>query len=240
MVRDQFGYGKFRGGVTHSPLFKVHRTPMFSFITSVHSDRVFDNAGLCGGYPAPTAKYTHTVFDSDVVARAAAMLPLPHVEGDPGAPDVAKLLAGEYRMDKGFGYHTLKDGDVFQFFYNSGGGYGDVIERDTALVKSDLDKEVLSPTVAERVFGVAARLDQAADEYVVDEARTRELRNLARERRRARAVPVGEWYAQTRQRVAAKDVDPLVAGMYRDSMRMSARFRESFREFWDLGPDFTF
>ncbi|MBI5617449.1 MAG: hydantoinase B/oxoprolinase family protein [Gammaproteobacteria bacterium] len=240
MVRDQFGYGKFRGGVTHSPLFKVHRTPVFSFITSVHSDRVFDNAGLCGGYPAPTAKYTHTVLDSDVVAKAQARQPLPHVEGDPNAPEVARLLEGEYRLDKGFGYHSLKDGDVFQFFYNSGGGYGDVIERDPALVKADLDKEVLSPGVAERVFGVAAALDAAADEYVVDEARTRELRAGLRARRRARAVPVAEWYAKTRERVAAKAVDPLVAGMYRDSMRMSVRFGESFRGFWDLDSGFSF
>jgi len=143
-------------------------------------------------------------------------------------------------MNRGFGYHTLKDGDVFQFFYNSGGGYGDVLERDPALVKADLDKEVLSLAIAERVFRVAARYDEDTDEYLVDPARTNELRAETRRLRKRRAQPVTEWYAKTRERVLAKDFDPLVAGMYRDSMRMSARWAEEFRRYWELDAEFGF
>lgn len=240
MVRDQFGYGKFRGGITHSPMFKVHRTPMFSFTTTVHADHAFDNAGLCGGYPAPTAKYTHSVLNADVTAKAAAGAPLPHVEGDPHEPDMAKMLDGEYHLNEGFGYHTLKDGDVFQFFYNSGGGYGDVIERDPELVKSDLDKEVLSLELAKRIFRVAASYDEVRDEYTVDPAATEALREQARVQRKARAIPVDEWYEKTRAQVEAKAFDPLVASMYRDSMSMSPNWREEFVEFWRLDAEFTF
>ena len=240
MVRDQFGYGKYRGGTTHSPLFKVHRSPAFSFITSVHSDRTFDNAGLCGGYPAPTAKYTHTMRDADVVEKGRAGAPLPHVEGDPQDPDIAKYLDGEYHLTVGFDYYNLKDGDVFQFFYNSGGGYGDALERDPALVKADLDKEILSSEMAKRVFGVATEFDTANDEYVVEPDATAARREEIREARRARAVSVGEWYDKTRQKVLLKEFDPLVVGMYRDSMTMSSHWREEFLDFWQLDADFSF
>ena len=240
MMRDQFGYGKFRGGTTHSPLFKVHRSPVFSFITSVHSDRTFDNAGMCGGYPAPTAKYTHTVRGADVEEKGRAGAPLPHVEGDPRDPDCAKYLSGDYSLTEGFDYHSLKDGDVFQFFYNSGGGYGDVMERDPKRVKADLDNEAMSCELAERVFGVVANFDVAKDEYVVETDATKAKRDEMRKTRRTRAVPVREWYEKTREKVLRKDFDPLVQRMYQDSMSMSSGWREEFAEFWKLDKDFSF
>jgi hypothetical protein len=75
---------------------------------------VFDNAGLCGGYPAPTARYTYTVSDANMVKRAREHLPLPHVEGDPTQPDVTKYLEGRFDVELGFYHRALKEGDVVQ------------------------------------------------------------------------------------------------------------------------------
>jgi acetone carboxylase alpha subunit len=182
----------------------MHKTPGFSFFTVVHSDLVFDSAGMCGGYPAPTASYNYTVRNSDVIEKARAGAPLPHTEGDPNAPDIFKCLDGEHKINKGFTYQNMKDGDVFQFFYGSGGGYGDVIERDPVLVKRDLDKEVLSISTAERVFGVVARRNESKDEYEIDLDATKLLREQVRAHRRENAIPVSEWYSKARDRVAER------------------------------------
>jgi N-methylhydantoinase B/oxoprolinase/acetone carboxylase alpha subunit len=240
MVPDHYGWGKYRGGTTFSSIYKIHKSPLFAFMSTIHSDLVFDQGGLCGGYPAPTAKYHYTVRSADVEERAQAGKPLPHTEGDPHNPEVAKLLNGEFRLDKGFIYQALKDGDVFEFFYNTSGGYGDPVERDPALVKEDLDKEVLSLEMAERVYKVVGRYDETRDEYDIDVEATEALRKRTREERKARAIPVSEWYDKTRERVTQKSVAPLVAKMYHDSMAMSGKWRQEFVDFWKLDQDFSF
>src|SRR5699024_11762820 len=50
---DSGGAGRNRGGTAFSSMWLVHNTDQLTIATSEHSSRVFDNAGLCGGYPAP-------------------------------------------------------------------------------------------------------------------------------------------------------------------------------------------
>jgi N-methylhydantoinase B/oxoprolinase/acetone carboxylase alpha subunit len=240
ITRDTFGWGKYRGGTTHHSTYAFHNTPMWLVMSTIHSDLVFDNAGLCGGYPGPTARYFNTVKDSDVLEAGAEQRPLPHMEGDPRHPDVERLLGGTYELEKGFYHHARKSGDVFQFFYNSGGGYGDPIERDPELVREDLDNEVLSLEMAEAVHKVVARYDEATDAYVVDQEATAALRAETREERKRRAQPAAEWWTAERQRVQHKDFAPLVKEMYAGSFSMSEKWRSEFIEFWNLDQDFSF
>ncbi len=239
ITRDTFGWGKYRGGTTMHSTYHFHNTPGWLVMSTIHSDLVFDNAGMCGGYPAPTARYFNTVKDAGVAEAAAARRPLPHVEGDPANPDVKRLLAGEFELEKGFYHQVRRDGDVLQFFYNTGGGYGDPIERSVELVREDLDNEVLSVEMAARVHRVVASFDDAQDRYVIDEEATATLRREARAERKRRAVPAEEWRARERERVAARDLDRLVLESYRGSFAMSDRWRREFLEFWLLDDDFA-
>jgi N-methylhydantoinase B/oxoprolinase/acetone carboxylase alpha subunit len=240
IVRDHVGWGKYRSGTTMSSIYHFHNTPMWLIMSTIHSDLVYDNAGLCGGYPAPTAKYSYTVKGADVIERGRQHLPLPHVEGDPREPDVQKLLGGAFDVEKGFYHRPLADGDVFQFFYNTSGGYGDPLERDPGLVREDLDNEILSLEMAAAAYAVVARYDQETDLHVVDEQATAEARERAREQRRRRAVPASEWLAAQRERVARKDLAPLVRRMLADSFSMSESWRREYVEFWSLDEDFAF
>ncbi len=240
IARDHLGWGKFRSGTTMSSIWYMHQTPMWLAMSTVHSDLVFDNAGLCGGYPAPTAKYTYTVTDSDLLERASARLPLPHVEGDPCDPDLRKRLGGAFDVELGFYHRTLKQGDVWQFFYNTGGGYGDPLERDPELVRVDLDNGAQSVAMALAANRVAARLDEGTDAHVIDHARTRVLRDAERDERRRRAVPVSDWIASQRERIVRRDLAPRVVGMYRESFAMSDVWRAEYIAFWDLPADFRF
>jgi acetone carboxylase alpha subunit len=236
---DTFGWGKYRGGTTQHSTYLFRNTPMWLVMSTIHSDLVFDNAGLCGGYPAATARYFYTVKDSDVIARGQQQLPLPHVEGDPRMPDVKKLLSGEFEVEKGFYHHPRKENDVFVFFYNSSGGYGDPLERPVELARQDLDNEALSLGMALNAHKIVARYDEADDVHVIDEGETERLRSEERGARKARAIPVAEWWEKQRQRISAKDFDPLVQRMYAGSFAMSERWREEYIDFWKLEPDFT-
>lgn len=240
IVRDHVGWGKYRSGTTMSSIWYMHQTPMWLAMSTIHSDLVFDNAGICGGYPAPTAKYTYTVTDSDLLERAQKQLPLPHVEGDPRDPDIKKHLGGEFDVELGFYHRALKSGDVWQFFYNTSGGYGDPIERDPELIRQDLDNEVQSIEMARVVNKVVARLDEAADLHVIDQEQTDALRTAERDDRRRRAVPAGEWVASQRARIERKDLAPRVLRMLRESFEMSDVWRKEYIEFWGLSEDFRF
>lgn len=240
ITRDTFGWGRYRGGTTMHSTYLFHNTPMWLVASTLHSDLVFDNAGLCGGYPAPTARYFHTVAESDAIEAGRARRPIPHSEGDPTDPDVARLLNGRHEVEKGFYHHPLADGDVLQFFYNTSGGYGDPIEREPKLVRVDLDEERVSLAMARAVHGVVARLDEESDLHVIDEPATRAERDAVRRRRLERAVPARQWWERERERVAAKDLAPLVRESYAGSFSMSAAWRREFLEFWELDPEFAF
>jgi acetone carboxylase alpha subunit len=237
---DTFGWGRFRGGTTMHSTYLFRNTPMWLVLSTIHSDLVFDNAGLCGGYPAPTARYFHTVVGSNAIAAGQRREPLPHVEGDPRQPDVARLLGGRYELEQGFYHRPRREGDVLQFFYNTGGGYGDPLERDPALVCGDLDEERVSLQMAAAVFGVIAHLDAEADRHVVDEEATRREREAIRRRRLERAEPARAWWQRERQRIIAGELAAMVRDCYAGSFAMSSSWRAEFIEFWELDPDFRF
>ena len=54
------GAGKYRGGDWFICTWLVHKTSHLQLVTSEHSLRVFDNAGMCGGYPAPSCQLHRT------------------------------------------------------------------------------------------------------------------------------------------------------------------------------------
>jgi N-methylhydantoinase B len=70
-------------------------------------------------------------------------------------------------------------GDVFEFRCGSGGGWGDPLDRDPGLVERDVAAGMISAAEAEEVYGVR----------VGDEAGTERVREAARARRLAGALP---------------------------------------------------
>jgi len=235
---DSAGAGKYRGGTGFTSLFKIHRTPMFMPTTAIHSGKVFDNRGLCGGYPAPTALYHYVMRNTNLPDLVAMEAPLPHAEGDPLNPDPKRLVEGEFEFSEG-GYigRPFVDGDLFEHFYNSGGGYGDPIERDPKLVLEDLDNGIVTTRAAESIYRVAVSERDGVHEC--DAEQTRKLREDERAARLDESVPVSEWMATERERVLAREFVPEVLAMYRDSMGLSDRWRSEFAEFWQLPDEFS-
>jgi acetone carboxylase alpha subunit len=239
--RDSPGAGKYRAGATFSTLLKIHKTDLYNVISTIHSDKTFDNQGMCGGYPGPTAKFEYVSRETDIGERVARKDPLPHVEGDPRNPDIATRVDGKFKVVDGvFLEQPLKDGDLFQFFYNTGGGFGDPIERDPEAVRRDLDDGIQSVEVAASVYRVVARYDSATKSHMIDEEATRRSREKCREERGARAVPLADWMKEERERIVRGTLGREVKEMYNDIFGFSARWGGEFREFWNLPADFKF
>jgi acetone carboxylase, alpha subunit len=239
---DSAGAGKFRGGSGFTSTYMIHRTPMFMLTTAIHSGRVFDNGGMCGGYPAPTAIYHYAVRDTNLKKLIEEQKPLPHYEGvDPRDPDVFRLVEGDKEFTEG-GYigRPFKSYDLFEHFYNSGGGYGDILERDPKLVLEDVENGYVTRRAAAEVYGVVMRDDEKSRRPVLDSEATRDRRDALRAERRAKAIPVREWLEKEKSRVERGEFVPEVREAYRESMRLSQGWAREFREFWSLPESFEF
>lgn len=238
ITTDSGGTGRYRGGVGFTSTWLVHNTSQLTVVTSEHSARVFDNAGMCGGYPAPTVQLHYVMRGSDIGQRVADRQPIPHGLGtDRNTTDIERLLDGDLEVVEGpYLSYPLRQGDVFAHSYNGGGGYGDALERDPALVASDVENGYVTAGAARRSFGVELVEDDGR--WRVDEAATQKRREEERERRCSRAIPVSQWIERERERVRAMDFVPEVRTMYRQSFEMSDRFAQEFRDFWQLGDDF--
>jgi len=239
IMADSGGAGKYRGGCAFMSTWLLNKTDSLRIHTSEHSSRVFDNAGMCGGYPAPTCQKHHAVREPNLAEVIAARAPLPHCTGtDPLKSDMEKLLTGNHAIVEG-PYITAphKEGDIFSHCYNGGGGFGDVLERDPVKTALDVENGHLTELAARTVYGIAVTWTDDG-ECRADLPQTATLRKEMRARRLRRAVPVAQWMAAEGQRVADRRFAKEVTLMYAAAMKLSDRFRGDFTGFWGLPRDF--
>jgi N-methylhydantoinase B len=84
---------------------------------------------------------------------------------------------------------TMKKGDLFRHEVAGGGGWGDPLERDPALVLQDVLNDFVSLRAAREDYGVVL----GAEPIAVDDAGTIALREQIRRRRDWKGVPVYDW-----------------------------------------------
>lgn len=84
---------------------------------------------------------------------------------------------------------TMRKGDVFRHEVAGGGGWGDKLERDPALVLRDVLNEFVSPHRAREDYGVVL----TGEPHQVDEAATEALRAAMRARRGDRPAAIYDW-----------------------------------------------
>jgi N-methylhydantoinase B len=233
------GPGRFRGGSGWESLRLCWGTDFFE-TQNMGNAFVTMQSGLWGGYPAATG-YRHNVRDTNFFELVDGWLPYPVADGN---PEESGLLGVEGRHD--FDRRTLTmpeamtQGDLYLSPMRGGSGLGDPLEREPASVLEDIDGGYLIPRLAELVYGVVIVDGQ------VDEAATADCRAAIRADRERRSVAVQDWYTGERERLvahASPDGGPFVKPvqrMYAESMRLSPRWADSFRRFWELPADFGF
>jgi N-methylhydantoinase B len=109
--------------------------------------------GQLGGWPG--------VCNRQMVIRATRVFPLwaegelPLALDDVLAPIDLDRLGGELELlEAKVGEFELVPGDVVQYTWQGGGGYGDPLDRDEELVRRDVELGLISPARAEEVYAV--------------------------------------------------------------------------------------
>jgi len=168
-LTDSGGAGKYRGGLSGVSCFIPHRTEAITQDTLASGCALPTSLGMMGGYPATTNGYT-LLRRSDVLERFRAGR----------MPEDAAELSGE-AVTLGLRQEDFRQGpeDVYAVWWSGGGGFGDPMERDPALVEKDVEHLAVSVEAARAIYGVV--VDPATGR--ADLAASRELRERTRAER---------------------------------------------------------
>ena len=169
---DTGGAGRYRGGVGMEVSFTPYRALGIEAITNAGGQGISTNQGmgLFGGYPSPTAHYQ--VFKGTDVRERWQARRMPRAASELSRTEHLRLRSKSNGT-------PLVAGDALMLVVCGGGGYGDAIERDPALVADDVLNDYVSAGAALDVYGVALH-----DDGTVDQAATDKRRQAIRDERR--------------------------------------------------------
>ncbi|CCH78285.1 putative 5-oxoprolinase [Nostocoides japonicum T1-X7] len=188
--RDNQAFGKYRGGMGYEIAVAAKGTPMWGFATVSSGSKFPAVPGLFGGYGCPTiplAKIKGTnVFETLRERPELFEFDYERLMNERPFPD-----AHYSTHHLGMGFELAAEGEMYMICQGSGGGYGDVLERDPAAVVADVEAGYLSVGQAENVYRVVFDSETLA----VDEEATAAARADEREARRRRSRPYAEFVA---------------------------------------------
>lgn len=187
LMRDNQGFGKFRGGHGHMQIVTFKESPLWGFMNCTTGSKFPNSLGLFGGYSShcyPLCKVKGTNV-------------LEEIRQDPekAAYDIVDIMnqkpfQGRYTTHHtGQQFEVAQPGELYMQSQGTGGGYGDVLEREPELVVRDLRQGLISDWVAGNIYKVS--YDQ--DNFLIDEEATKELRNQERQARLKRGKPFAEF-----------------------------------------------
>jgi N-methylhydantoinase B len=157
---DSGGAGYFRGG--NSGVFAVtpHGVPAVTVDVSAAGWAVPTSEGLFGGQPG-CPNGARVAKGAEVgAAMASGSVPQALEETEATISPVPPKLRDL----------ELREGDIFELWWNAGGGFGDPLARDPEMVVADVALNAVSVDHARRVYGVVV------SDGVLDEAATKLMR----------------------------------------------------------------
>ncbi len=173
---DSGGGGMFRGGAGCTLSYIVHDTERIpTKIMHTSGSEWPESAGIAGGGPSQTNQFI-IKRKTDVRRRMT--------NGE--VPQELAELSGDWDIQKVIAWSYLDHDDVYQVRTQSGGGYGDPLDREAERVLEDVRNGVVSAEGAKDMYGVV--IDVAKD--AVNASETDRARDAIRKRRRDRGKPV--------------------------------------------------
>lgn len=188
--RDNQAFGKFHGGMGYEMAVAAKGTPLWGFATVSSGSKFPPVPGLFGGYGCPTLP----------LAKIKGVNVFDYLRDDPGkwSFDFEALMntrpfpgARYSTHHMGMGFELADAGEIFMICQGSGGGYGDVLEREPEAVIADVEAGYLSPATARDIYFVVYDPDTLA----VDVQATTAARDAEREARKQRGRPYAEFVA---------------------------------------------
>jgi N-methylhydantoinase B/oxoprolinase/acetone carboxylase alpha subunit len=185
LAKDRIGWGKYRAGMGYEQIATTRGSSMWGFMTGCEGSKFPSAQGLFGGYSCPSYQ----------LCKIKGINIFEVLKHDPGAVevfDIVRLMneqpiaGGQYTSnDMGMTFELCAEGEIYMICQGSGGGYGDVLERDPASVMKDLAEDLMSYENARDIYQVV--YDERT--LVVDTEATRRLREEYRKHRIARGKP---------------------------------------------------
>lgn len=131
---DSGGAGKYRGGMSAESCFIPHNTEVVTHDTLSSGNATPTSTGMMGGYPSTTNAYTF-VTGSDIQERFRRC-DMPE--------DASEVVGNRVELALRQENFTQTADDVYAVRWSGGGGFGDPMDREPALIQKDLDNDSVS------------------------------------------------------------------------------------------------
>jgi len=234
---DSGGFGKYRGGNEIESLYFVENTDSLEVGSFGGKLPFFTTHGIMGGYPG-SKTYRNVTEKTNLAELIQQRKDLPHREGeDPANPEMKCLVKYRSIQMGSEGMYRARPLSRYDLYYQTNGncsGFGDPIDRDPQLVAKDMLNRLTSNETARNVYCVHVDLQT----FQVDEEKTQKLREERRKERKRIGIPAREYIQKTRERILRGDIPPIPKAMYNDVLSISKKFRDEFKDFWQLPEDF--
>jgi N-methylhydantoinase B len=151
---DGAGAGRRRGGSSLNSSFTVHDAPFVHGVMMCNSLSMPSTSGLHGGLPGSThhVAIARGTTISDELAAGSGIR-----RGEDAGGDFTDYSGTPGEM-------LLFPGDVIDWSFHGGGGWGDPLDADPARVLRDVVEHRVSEEAAERLYGVVIVFDAVDDE----------------------------------------------------------------------------
>ncbi|HWY23609.1 MAG TPA: hydantoinase B/oxoprolinase family protein, partial [Nevskia sp.] len=144
LAKDRIGFGKYRGGMGYEQIATARDSNLWGFMTGCEGSLFSSAQGLFGGYSCSAYQLCKikgiNIFEelkkNPKLIEEWDILRLMNERPIPG---------GKYTsQDMGMTFELCQEGEIYMICQGSGGGYGDVLERDPELVMKDLREDLMS------------------------------------------------------------------------------------------------
>ena len=167
-MMDSGGAGKYRGGLGMEIALVPHDAPDdgIHYVISGKGADFPMSEGLAGGYPGAPNSYiwVHNNEASDASKN----------EDTRYAQQVDNMAGNQERIS--WGVYPLMGEDSLYLRWNGGGGFGDPLERDPEALLTDCRERIVSPEVANDVYGVVFAKNLKSVDEAATATRRAELR----------------------------------------------------------------
>jgi N-methylhydantoinase B/oxoprolinase/acetone carboxylase alpha subunit len=196
VMRDNQGFGKFRGGQGYQQIATVKDSAMWGFMVCSLGSKFPTTHGIFGGYGPgtyPLCKIKGVdIFKVMDDQRELLRYTIEELMNERLFPDATYST---HHM--GLQFELANRGELYMLTQGAGGGYGDVLERDPEMVASDYRDGLISLQTAHDIYHVVLDADTAAVDAEAAAA-ARDAERAARLKRgKAYAEFIEEWETDT-------------------------------------------
>lgn len=191
VMRDNQGFGKFRGGHGYQQIVTVRGSPAWGYMCCSIGSKFPSTHGIFGGYGPgtfPLCKVKDVnVFEAMKDRRDLLRFSIEDWMNDRPFPEATYTT---HHM--GLQFEFAKTGEMYMLTQGAGGGYGDVLERDPAMVVEDFRNGLISMRTVVKIYHVV--IDETTK--AVDLPATKAARDQERQRRKRLGKPYAEFIKQ--------------------------------------------